>query len=111
MSTPDEYSVAYWNAHSDPLNPAAWGRMADAAAAKDDRRSEYAATCCRMIALRRVNPLSDASQEEIAALLERFDSDRAEQEIREGWVDGPESIVDPAPVLEDPAPDMARWDI
>lgn len=98
MSTTDQYSVAYWNAHSDPLNPAAWGRMADAA---PDKRTEYAATCCRMIALRRVNPLSDASQDEIAGLLERFDNERAEQEIREGWVDGPESIVDPAPVLED----------
>lgn len=74
MSTPDEYSVAYWNAHSDPLNPAAWGRLADAA---KDKRTEYAATCCRMIALRGINPLTDQSQAEISAMLVTFDKEMA----------------------------------
>jgi hypothetical protein len=73
----DDYTTAHWNAHNDPMNPAAWETLRQAARdiATDtsqpaDLRSRMdlgarVARQCMVNAKYGINPLSDEAQDDI----------------------------------------------
>ena len=65
MSNAPDYSMVVLNAHTDALNPAAWQAVLDMA---PDDRVRLAATFCRDRAAAGANPLTDAAQDDLAAL-------------------------------------------